>query len=65
MTQEERYYTLEAAGVDNWNGYDFAIEMAEENGYDWSNLSPEAKMDYLDCAGVDNWTYYSDAFEDY
>ena len=28
MTQEERYYALEAAGVDNWNGYDFAIEMA-------------------------------------
>lgn len=64
MTQEERYYALEAAGVDNWNGYDFAIEMSEEDGHDWSNLSPEAKMDYLDCAGVDNWTYYSDAFED-
>ena len=30
MTQEERYYALEAAGVDNWSGYDFAIEMAEE-----------------------------------
>lgn len=65
MTQEERYYALEAAEVDNWNGYDFAIEMAEEDGHDWSNLSPEAKMDYLDCAGVDNWTYYSDALEDY
>ena len=65
MTQEERYYALEAAGVDNWSGYDFAIEMAEEDGHDWSNLSPETKMDYLDCAGVDNWTYYSDAFEDY
>lgn len=65
MTQEERYYALEAVGVDNWSGYDFAIEMAEEDGHDWSNLSPKAKMDYLDCAGVDNWTYYSDALEDY
>lgn len=65
MTQEERYYALEAAGVDNWNGYVFVIEMAEEDGHDWSDLSPEDKMDYLDCAGVDNWTYYSDAFEDY
>ena len=34
MTQEERYYALEAAGVNNWNGYDFAIEMAEEDGHD-------------------------------
>ena len=57
MTQEERYYALEAAGVDNWSGYDFAIEMAEKDGHDWSDLLPEAKMDYLDCAGVDNWTY--------
>ena len=34
MTQEERYYALKAAVLDNWNGYNFAIEMAEEDGHD-------------------------------
>ena len=65
MTQEERYYALEAAWVDNWSGYDFEIEIAEEDEHDWSNLSPEAKMDYIDCTDVDNWTYYSDVFKNY
>lgn len=60
MTKEERYYALEAAGVDNWSGYDVAIEMAEEDGHDWSQLSPKDKMDYLDCAGVNNWHFFND-----
>lgn len=62
MTKEERYYALKAAGVDNWSGYDVAIEMAEEDGHDWSQLSPENKIDYLYCAGVDNWHFYDEAF---
>lgn len=65
MTQEERYYAFEDAWLDNWFGYDFDIEIAEEDGHDWSNLSPEDKMDYITCADLDNWTYYSDAFENY
>ena len=62
MTKEERYYALESAGVDNWSGYDVTIEMAEEDGHDLSQLSPEDRMDYLDCAGVDNWNFYDEAF---
>ena len=62
MTKEERYYALESAHVNNWSGYDVAIEMAEEDGYDWSQLSPEDRMDYLYCAGVDNWHFYDEAF---
>ena len=54
MTQKDKYDALEAPYIDNWSRYDVAIEMAEEDGHDWSNLSPKEKMDYLYCAGVDN-----------
>ena len=37
LTDEQIYYNLNNAGVDNWNGYDFAIELAEEDNKEWSS----------------------------
>lgn len=61
LSNEEKYFALVNAGVDNWCGYEEAIESAEENDEDWNDLSAEDKYIYLSNAGVDNWSYYSDA----
>lgn len=61
LSNEEKYFALVNAGVDNWSGYEEAIELAEENDEDWHDLSAEDKYIYLSNAGVDNWDYYSDA----
>ena len=63
LSAEEKYYALEAEGVDNWSGYSYAIEMAEEDGDDWFDMSPAEKYYALECAGVDNWHGYEYAFE--
>ena len=31
ISNEEKLKALEAAGVDNWDGYDYAIESIQEN----------------------------------
>lgn len=61
LTDEQIYYNLSNAGVDNWNGYDFAIELAEEAKKEWNSLSEVEKLSYLEAAGVDNWNYYYEA----
>lgn len=61
LTGEDKYFALVNAGVDNWHGFEYAIELAEENNEDWDNLSPEDKLCYLESAGVDNWHFYSEA----
>lgn len=61
LTPEDKYYALVNSGVDNWNGFEYAVELAEENNEDWNDLSPEDKLCYLESAGVDNWHFYSDA----
>lgn len=63
LSAEEKYYALEAEGVDNWSGYSYTIEMAEEDGDDWFDMSPAEKYYALECAGVDNWHGYEYAFE--
>lgn len=57
------FWALEAAGVDNWSGWDYAVEIAEEEGHDWSDLSDEDKLYYLEIAGVDNWRDWDYALE--
>lgn len=61
LTGEDKYFALVNAGVDNWHGFEYAIELAEENDEDWDDLSPEDKLCYLESAGVDNWHFYSEA----
>ena len=61
LTDEQIYYNLSNAGVDNWNGYDFAIELAEEAKKEWNSLSAVEKLSYLEASGVDNWNYYYEA----
>ena len=61
LSNEEKYFALVNAGVDNWSGYEEAIELAEDNNEDWNDLSAEDKYIYLSNAGVDNWSYYSEA----
>lgn len=58
------YYALEAGGVDNWSGYDEAIDLAESDDNDWSSLSNSEKLDYLFAAGVDNWSWFNESIED-
>lgn len=64
LSGNDLYYALEAGGVDNWNGYDEAIDMADADGNDWSGLSNGEKLDYLFAAGVDNWGEFSDSIEE-
>lgn len=58
------YYALEAGGVDNWSGYDEAIDMADADDNDWPSLSNDYKLDYLFAAGVDNWGEFSDSINE-
>ena len=58
LTKADIYRNLSNGGVDNWGGYDYAIELAEEDEKDWSSLKAEEKLSYLEAAGVDNWAYY-------
>ena len=58
------YYALDVGGVDNWSGYDYAIDLAEGDDNDWSGLSNSEKLDYLFAAGVDNWSWFSESIED-
>ena len=64
LSDNEIYYALEAGGVDNWNGYDEAIDMAGADDNDWSSLSNSEKLDYLSAAGVDNWGYYDESLQE-
>ena len=66
LTAEDRYHALESGGVDNWLGYSYAIEEAEEaSGEDWWNLDDAERYQYLTNLGVDNWSYYSDSLQEY
>ena len=58
LTKADIYRNLSNGGVDNWGGYDYAIELAEEDEKEWSSLKAEEKLSYLEAAGVDNWAYY-------
>ena len=58
LTKADIYRNLSNGGVDNWGGYDYAIELAEEDEKEWSSLKAEEKLSYLEAAGVDNWSYY-------
>ena len=57
------FWALEAAGVDNWSGWDYTVEMAEAEGNDWNDLSDDEKLSYLEAAGVDNWSGWDYAWE--
>ena len=58
LTKADIYRNLSNGGVDNWGGYDYAMELAEEDEKEWSSLKAEEKLSYLEAAGVDNWAYY-------
>ena len=64
LNSDESYYALEAGGVDNWNGYSEAIDMAKANSESWSDLSNGEKLDYLFAAGVDNWGDFSESLQE-
>ena len=55
------WWALEAAGIDNWREFDFAIDLAEEDGYDFHELDDDKKLYYVQLAGVDNWNGYEHA----
>ena len=64
LNSDEIYYALEAGGVDNWNGYSEAIDMAKANSESWSDLFNGEKLDYLFAAGVDNWGDFSESLQE-
>lgn len=64
LDDDDLYYAFEAGGVDNWSGYDEAIDLAEGDDNDWSGLSNSEKLDYLFAAGVDNWGWFSESIKD-
>lgn len=61
LTKADIYRNLSNGGVDNWGGYSYAMELAEEDEKEWYLLTPEEKLSYLYAAGVDNWGYYYEA----
>lgn len=65
LTDAEKYFALDSSGVDNWSGYDFALELAKDDGANWWELTPEEKLAYLYNAGVDNWSFYSDSLKEH
>lgn len=65
LSPEETFDALSFGGVDNWSGYEIAIELAESEGEKWSELSKVDKLIFLENAGVDNWSFYSESIEDY
>lgn len=58
LSKADIYRNLSNGGVDNWGGYSYAMELAEEDEKEWYLLTPEEKLNYLENAGVDNWGYY-------
>ena len=64
LDDDDLYGALEAGGVDNWNGYDYAIDLADSDGNDWSDLSTSEKLDYLFAAGVDNWEWFDESISE-
>lgn len=58
LTKADIYRNLSNGGVDNWGGYDYAIELAEKDKKEWYLLTSEEKLSYLYASGVDNWGYY-------
>ena len=65
MTREQEFEALENGGVDNWGGYEYAIDLANKDGFDWEDLENEEKLNYLENAGVDNWGWYAESIQDY
>lgn len=61
LTKADIYRNLSNGGVDNWGGYSYAMELAEEDEKEWYLLTPEEKLNYLENTGVDNWSYYYEA----
>lgn len=61
LTKADIYRNLSNGGVDNWSGYSYAMELAEEDEKEWYLLTSEEKLSYLYAAGVDNWGYYYEA----
>ena len=61
LSDADIYRNLSNGGVDNWGGYSYAMELAEEDEKEWYLLTPEEKLNYLENAGVDNWGYYYEA----
>ena len=55
---------LETAGVDNWEGYDIALDKYRDTGVE----GPGAMVSAMAAVGVDNWDGYdiaAELFEDY
>lgn len=48
---------LQAGGVDNWDGYDYAIDIRDQQDIDLLNA--------LYQAGVDNWEFYDESLGDF
>lgn len=65
LSDDQKFLALEYGGVDNWHGYDYAIERAEEDGLDWSDLYDEDKLNYLENEGVDNWSGYDESIREF
>lgn len=58
----EALNALEVGGVDNWDGYETAVQIAEDEGYDLDN-EPHLFYDALMAAGVDEWEWFSESLE--
>lgn len=58
-------WALEAAGVDNWGGYEDAIDgyYRENNLPDGYDLTDEEKLEALMQGGVDNWVGWDYAID--
>lgn len=65
LSDEERYLALYYGGVNNWHGYEYAIDQAEEGDDYWDDLDYAERMYFLEMAGVDNWSFYSESIQQY
>lgn len=54
-TREEKLQALKDGGVDNWSGYESALEALPED------FTDEQLLQALEDYGVDNWECYDEA----
>lgn len=65
LLDELKLSLLQDGGVDNWDGYEFAVELFFEENPELDTVEENVAgfLSALDAAGVDNWSFYDTSLE--
>lgn len=45
LAYRRKLWALEGAGVDNWEGYDYAMESLEQDGFNYDGTTKDVESD--------------------